>query len=153
MPPLETARSTSTASPSSTGGSGDGPALTAPWATSLARSVTVRWERTVLIRVPPMNRWIRSHVGPEPDDLTGPGRAEPELLPGQLHVPRRRHDPVELDRPTRPRLSRPADRVMIDVAVVVGVCLRTGGRGGRGGQGRGQPQIGSSSRCSLGNRA
>jgi hypothetical protein len=34
--------------------------LTAPSATSRPRSVTVKWDRTVLTRVPPMNRWIRS---------------------------------------------------------------------------------------------
>ena len=56
----DTQRSTSTASPSSAGGSGEGPAGTAPWAMSRARSLTDRWERTVLIRIPPTRTWIRS---------------------------------------------------------------------------------------------
>ena len=42
VPPRETTRSTSTAAPCSIGGSGDGPALAAPWMTSRARSFTVR---------------------------------------------------------------------------------------------------------------
>ena len=48
-------RMTSTVSRRSTGGNGEEPALTAPCATSWAGSVTDRWERTVLTRVPPMN--------------------------------------------------------------------------------------------------
>ena len=42
------------------GGSGEGPAGTAPRAISRARSLTDRWERTVLSRVPPIRTWIRS---------------------------------------------------------------------------------------------
>ena len=56
----DTQRSASTASPSSAGGSGEGAAGTAPWAVSRARSLTGRWERTVLSRVPPARTWIRS---------------------------------------------------------------------------------------------
>ena len=43
---------------------------------------------------------------PEPDHLPGPDRAEPELLPSQRHVPRRRHHPIQLNRTTRPHRRR-----------------------------------------------
>src|SRR5215208_2312702 len=59
VPPRDTVRSISTASPSSTG-RGGGPALTAPAAANTARSAVVRWERTDLIRTPPIIRWITS---------------------------------------------------------------------------------------------
>jgi len=39
-------------------------------------------------------------VGPEPDDLTGSSRSEPELSAGELQVPGRRDNPVELHRST-----------------------------------------------------
>ena len=45
------------------------------------------------------------HTGPKPHDLTSAGWPQPELLPGQLHVARRRHHPVELDRATHPTLD------------------------------------------------
>ena len=41
-------------------------------------------------------------VGPEPDRHPGPGGPEPELPPGDPHVPRRRHYPVELHRAALP---------------------------------------------------
>ena len=87
MPPRDTTRSTSTAAPCSTGGSGDGPAFTAPSAASLARSFTVRWDRTLLILVAADEQVDQVDAGPEPHQLAGAGRAEPELFPGQLHVP------------------------------------------------------------------
>ena len=40
-------------------------------------------------------------VGPEPDNLTGPSRSEPELSAGELQVPGRRDHPVELHRSTQ----------------------------------------------------
>src|SRR6478609_12004332 len=78
VPARVTTRSTSTASPGATGGSGDGPAGTTPAARSAARSVTVRCERTVLTRVPPMNRWIRVVSAQNRTTYLGAGRAEPE---------------------------------------------------------------------------
>lgn len=41
-------------------------------------------------------------VGPEPGDLTGAQRGEPELSPRHHQVPRGRDDPVQLDRATSP---------------------------------------------------
>ena len=58
-----------------------------------------------MIRVPPAGQVDQVAVGPEPDHHPGPGGAEPELLPGHLHVPRRGNDPVELDRPAVPLRS------------------------------------------------
>ena len=133
-PPRETGRSTSIAWPSSTGGSGAGPAGTAPAAASLARSLTDRWERTVLIRAPPADRWISSAVGPEPDHDPGPGGAEPELPPGDPHVPRRRHHPVELH-----RAALPAGWSWRWALRSRGLCWAIGAAGG--GEGGWQPQV------------
>ena len=61
VPARDTTRSTSTTPSGSTAqGSGGGPAGRAPSATSRPMSATDRWERTVLIRVPAMDRWTMS---------------------------------------------------------------------------------------------
>ena len=75
-PLRETGRSTSTARvPAACCGSGDAPAGTAPLAASLVRSAGDRWERRVLIRVPPADRWIRSQSAQ--NRITVPARAGP----------------------------------------------------------------------------
>ena len=71
-PLRETGRSTSTARvPAACCGSGDGPAGTAPLAASLVRSAGDRWERRVLIRMPPaglapelLSPWVVEADGP-----------------------------------------------------------------------------------------
>ena len=76
-----------------------GPALTAPSATSRARSVTVRCERTVLIRAPADQQVDQVAVGPEPHRHARPGGARARTAcPATLQVPDWRHHPVELDR-------------------------------------------------------
>ena len=106
-PPRETGRSTSTAWPSSDGGSGEGPAGTAPLAASLARSADGQVRAQGLDPGAASGQVDQLAVGPEPDHRPGPGGAEPELLPGDPQVPRRGNHPVELDRPA---VLRGADR-------------------------------------------
>ena len=61
VPLRDTSRSTSMAAPSLCGArGGGGPAGRPPVAASWVRSLSLRWERTVLRRAPPAVRWIRS---------------------------------------------------------------------------------------------
>src|SRR5215210_234692 len=100
-PRLLTQRSTSTASPSSTGGSGEGPAGTAPVTSSFGQVVDGQVRPESFDPGAADEQMDQIAVGPKPHELTCPGRTQPELSPSQQHVPRRRHYAVELDRPTR----------------------------------------------------
>ena len=125
MPPRETTRSTSTASAGARpAGSGGGPAVTRAVGDQPGQVGDGQVRADGLDPGAADGQVDPVAVGPEPDDLTGPGRAEPELLPAQRHVPRRRHHPVELDRPTRPPAPAGLARRL---GVVVGVVGRSAG--------------------------
>jgi len=139
VPCLETTRSTSTASPGSIGGNRgwagvDGAVGDQPGQVGHAQVGSDGLDPGAADE-----QVDQVAVGPEPDDLAGPDRAEPELTVGDLHVPRWRHDLVELDRSTRPEGAGRRTGVRVDCPVVVGACLPTAGRGGCGSQRRRQP--------------
>ena len=75
MPPLPMARSTSTAVRWSIGGSGDGPALTAPSVIRRARSVHGQMGADGFHLGAADQQVDHVHACPEPDDLTGSVRA------------------------------------------------------------------------------
>lgn len=76
-----------------------------------------------------MNRWIKSTLTQKRTTCPGPDGPEPELLPGQRHVPRPGHHPVQLDGATRPHRRRRLRRSPL------------GGGRARGGEGGRQPQL------------
>ena len=107
---------------------------------SRARSLTVNRERSDLIRSPPIDRCTHSQSTQNRTDLTGPRRAQPELVPAQAHVPRRRHHLVQLDRRTRPR-HPPAHRlrVRLDRPSIAGAGGAGGATSSAGGSHSSQP--------------
>ena len=135
MPPTAvTSRSTSThllaASVPGNGPDSGGPAGRPSVRRSRARSTSDNRDGTVLIRHPPM---LRCTVVASIQRVTfrpGAGRAEPELLRPDGHVPAGRNGPVDLDR------IRPADSLGYYCRRVTWPRWRTG----EGFQVRGRPQ-------------
>ncbi len=110
-----TVRSTSITAPVPVG-SGQGPPGRAPSAACRASSVTPSRDGRVLTRVPSSSTVQAGLIDPQGDHPPGQRRAEPDLLPADLQVPRWRHDPVGLDgapgrrrTPAAARISQPAE--------------------------------------------
>jgi hypothetical protein len=95
-------RSISTVAPAASrpgeGRAGGGPAGRAPSARSRARSTVDSRDGRVFRWLPATLTLHGGGVDPQGDRLPGALRAEPELLPGDLHVARGRHHPVDLHR-------------------------------------------------------
>ena len=127
LPDAFTVRSTSVTSPAA-GGRGGGPAGWAPAAARRARSRASRRDGRVLIRWPPSRTWTWAEARPEPDGPPGHRRPEPDLLPGDPEVARRRDHPVQLHRPVLPACRGPARR-----GAAAGPSGRVRGGAGSGG--------------------